>query len=945
MTRLLKGLGSLLALATLVVGAPVALLRVGRLDGFPPLTLDSLAFLSDTGALLLFLLTVVAWGAWLVLLATVLAEIARVASRGRIRVRIPGGAWAQPMVGALVMAVASLMMVPGGAGVARAETGMPDRPARTVAAPLAPSHPERVSAELPTTQAKAPTPHHRAENASPDDQLVRHRVVSGDDLWSLAEKYYGDGMQWRRIAKDNRLDAEAALPVGLVLTLREVPAPSAPAASTLPRQTSTDGRTVTVLEGDNLSALAERYLGDPDRWPEIVELNPRIADPDLIRPGWRLRLPPSEQGHRQPAGPQPGGQGKDHGAGQSTTRPSRPAASPATTDDGPEVEPLPTGGSVEQTGGEPELTATADAPVEEAEPGLELVVGLGTLLAAALSGALLVRRRSQLAQRPPGRRIPLPQEENRRFEAALGRAAARAPEPPAEAPLTAVLLGLDEREQPVLHELESSGSTVLIGPADVVDGAVAAITTGLVLHPWSAESGVVAVGNLPWLATLDEPQVQVRTDVNQTLTELERAVAARRMALTRADTAGLDEDSGLRRAERSALRRAAEHAPTLTDLRADPERWEAWSPQVFVFAERLGDDDWRRVRRCLSGAPVGVSVLAAADQVVECGELIEIRDAEHARLCSTGQSFAPHLMDATARRAVLELFQTTTSPTTSHAPWWSSDDDLPPNLTLLERRRTATGPDKEEPVDPTACTQPTLLLLGPLELHGCRGEQPKRARLQCIEYCAWLQLNPGRTSTLMSRELMVAESTRRSNMSRLRNWLGADPNGDLYLPDAYSGRIQLHPAVTTDWEHLQLLIAPGVNRSSTDALVDALKLVRGAPLADAAPGQWLWAEELRTDMASVVRDVGVVLSERALTDGDTDLARWAAARALQAAPGDELLLCVRIRTEHLAGNQPEVERLVLQVTRQARNLGVDLAPETVDLMQEVMEGRRRSQLA
>jgi hypothetical protein len=197
----------------------------------------------------------------------------------------------------------------------------------------------------------------------------------------------------------------------------------------------------------------------------------------------------------------------------------------------------------------------------------------------------------------------------------------------------------------------------------------------------------------------------------------------------------------------------------------------------------------------------------------------------------------------------------------------------------------------------------------------------------------------------MVTALAVAEGTRRSNMSRLRSWLGESPDREPYLPDAYTGRISLHPSVSSDWQRLQILTAAGVDRASTDSLRAALDLVRGAPLADAAPGQWHWAEELRTDMISCVRDIGVELSERALLAGDLELARRAAARALVAAPGDELLLAVRIRTEHLAGNVAETERLTLQLAAQARALGVDLDPETVTLLQEVMEGRVRARLA
>ena len=98
-------------------------------------------------------------------------------------------------------------------------------------------------------------------------------------------------------------------------------------------------------------------------------------------------------------------------------------------------------------------------------------------------------------------------------------------------------------------------------------------------------------------------------------------------------------------------------------------------------------------------------------------------------------------------------------------------------------------------------------------------------------------------------------------------------------------------------------------------------------------------------MISCVRDIGVELADRALLAGDLEQARWAAARALIAAPGDELLLAARIRTEHTAGNVAETERLALQLAAQARTLGVDLDPDTVSLLQRVIEGQVRARLA
>lgn len=90
-----------------------------------------------------------------------------------------------------------------------------------------------------------------------------------------------------------------------------------------------------------------------------------------------------------------------------------------------------------------------------------------------------------------------------------------------------------------------------------------------------------------------------------------------------------------------------------------------------------------------------------------------------------------------------------------------------------------------------------------------------------MELCSWLLEHPGRTATEMAAGLGIAETTRRSNLSRLRAWLGTDPEGEPYLPEAYSGRIRLHPDVTSDVMQLRLLTGPGVNRIGEEGLVAA----------------------------------------------------------------------------------------------------------------------------
>ena len=54
-------------------------------------------------------------------------------------------------------------------------------------------------------------------------------------------------------------------------------------------------RTYTVKPGDTLSHIAQHVYGKASRWHAIFEANrDQIQDPDLIRPGQVLQLPPAD---------------------------------------------------------------------------------------------------------------------------------------------------------------------------------------------------------------------------------------------------------------------------------------------------------------------------------------------------------------------------------------------------------------------------------------------------------------------------------------------------------------------------------------------------------------------------------------------------------------------------------------------------------------------------
>jgi len=66
------------------------------------------------------------------------------------------------------------------------------------------------------------------------------------------------------------------------------PTPSGAAkASTAPTE-----RMYIVQSGDSLSKISKRFYGDANSWKRIFEANKDVVkNPDVIQPGWRLRIP------------------------------------------------------------------------------------------------------------------------------------------------------------------------------------------------------------------------------------------------------------------------------------------------------------------------------------------------------------------------------------------------------------------------------------------------------------------------------------------------------------------------------------------------------------------------------------------------------------------------------------------------------------------------------
>ena len=254
--RLLCAMARLVAAVACLGGLPYAL---ARLAGWPlPRHVRSFSRLpallagpvSDQE--ILKIVACVVWAAWVIFALSVLAEVAA-AARGRPTRRLPGTGPVQALAAGLL--------------------GTTVLTAIMQASPLA-ALPATLTAQAALAAQTQPARHPPATSAAPQPAGARHAPTG-----------HGTGSQHRT-----------------------------------PRV-----RVHRVVEGDNLWDIAERYLGDGQRWHEIFTLNQgrrqpdgqELTDPNLIEPGWVLRLPLAPLTRPTPA---------DHAQ---LPRPARPAHPPA----------------------------------------------------------------------------------------------------------------------------------------------------------------------------------------------------------------------------------------------------------------------------------------------------------------------------------------------------------------------------------------------------------------------------------------------------------------------------------------------------------------------------------------------------------------------------------------------------------------------------------------
>ncbi|MFJ4565708.1 BTAD domain-containing putative transcriptional regulator [Streptomyces caelestis] len=944
----LKAFLAFVALAVLLVGVPGAL---ATQIGWPlPDGVPSLGWLQQEITVHTFLniLTVVVWLAWAQFTACVLVEMKAALSGVGVPGRVPGAGPSQLLARQLV---AALLLV--GATAASFTPGLSQLGQSGYDANQKPT----VAAAQQTPGFFAQQQEQAADTAAALAEQASHAASHADAGGSTAQQ--GDTKYYRIQPPEGR-------------------------------------------HHDSLWEIAERHLGDGRRYKEIFELNKDRVQPDgsklseasLIRPGWIMEMPGDARGgelvempdeapnvspdvqqqiadyaqtgdHAQGGGSGAQGGGHEHaGGGPSTSQVSLPEQRPA-SDAGhqqatavdaesgssfglPEAlltapllaagllgalgrrrrqalwqsafgavggrrgmePPTPSGDAQDVqdallVGADPEGVRLLDRSLRGLAASLaEESRALPVVYAAWLSNGDLHLQLAQPAGKPPA---PWQQGQDQTFWMLARTDAERYEDVDTAAPYPGLVSLGTMDDSRLLLNLEAVPGIVSLSGREADRAAVfASVAAELATNGWSDRMTITLVGFGQDLTPLAPNRIRHLEDVEALVETMEAETRQRRGALG-----------------------AAGHDSVLTG-RTGPAQHTRWAPHLVLLAAQPSAEDAVKLAELAADAGrLGIGYLVGSETGDLPGAAWEMEITGQGKLLAPllGLELDAQLLPAAQQRAVVELF---VDADPENRPEGGSANRPPFLVDISEQGRPAVY----------------ARLVGPYEIIGLDTPDGDRSALLHEALALLLLHREGVHPRVLSSALWprgVTDDVRNALLDRLRDWLGADPDGTPRLATDGSGRLTLAKSVVSDLDVLRSLYHEATQGKGVDSravrgrlLTDALVLVRGPLLADRPEGRyrWLTHEIVDAQLPLLVADTGLALCEFHMEKNRAEKAIEALNASLRTAPADERLWHELLRATHATGDTSRLTALATDLIGRSGARG--LPPRTEALLDELL---------
>lgn len=717
-------------------------------------------------------------------------------------------------------------------------------------------------------------------------------------------------------------------------------------------QASIEKKIYDVRRGDTLWDIADRHLGDPERWREIARLNYDRPQPDgrsltnshWIYPGWRLLLPADATGladmHAPTADPAPG-------AVPAEARAGKPLADAAHEQRHPSAKPA--------------AHHSTRSPWVELESGSRLGGAFAAGVLAALAVERARRRRRYRPQPPaPGRGAATHEPLGRALSQLRNAAREVANEDsPTKPSVVTELVSPNARAEPDLIEVgERDGEPVCMrltgrhglrligdGAADVARAWLTALITRA--GPYGAEilaDAELLDGLLPGVPPT--PALQRLSDTAALLRDAEALLVGRTRLFDDANVSDAD-----------------------TYRRQHPENP---LPAVILLTRTIEPSllaRWRAMLDSGSLFSIDALVLTEADAMHD-----DVSASIHMDADGGVQNAHPQLLDQQLRGTrlfTLHADDATELLTPIAATHQQPDPDPGPVIDLMQTRTVDTGvgilaqPDtsgpngsreSEAPRDAQSVTEPwpdlpalepsrttvvSVQLLGPPTLRASGQEVANGLRASARELLTWFLLRPEGATAEAAIDAIWPDVAPERGPQRFWTALGNLRSrlrevGDHPVEVLVKAGEHYHPefgVLDVDVWRFQAAVNDATHAGDATSMVEALGRAAATYRGDLVDGtDYLWIEPLREDLHRRALDVYVRLAELQSDADAIDAAIQTLEQAIKLDPIAEELYRRLMELLARAGRTDAIKRLWARLTGALADLDLDPEPQTEAVM-------------